>query len=290
MTAPMRAGRCWRRLREPIRASSPYDLRTMSGKATPRWLGFAPRAARSSSRSMTIFSICPKKSRICSHCWTPPNATTPYSVCPRRAVIRHGADLRAQSPTCVSVPCSESRRRYTSARFVPCGARWLSACSRYPGRTRSCRLCCSKLRAELVRVRVTHATSALTSSRYSLRKLARVPSGLFGALSDADRRSFVRFASMIVLILVVLAYAGFVFRDAGIIMSILAAAAGMLAVLALSLTLVAVLVERRVAAFRRKPVAAVVIRAMISGGQESTDNAEPPGASPAKRRNWGKPT
>lgn len=133
-------------------------------------------------------------------------------------------------------------------------------------------------------VPVTHAASALTSSRYSLRKLARVPSGLFGALSDADRRSFVRFASMIVVVLV-LASAGFVFRDAGIIMSILAAAAGMLAVLALSLALAAALVERRVVAFRRKPVAVVVIRAMISGGQESTDNTELPGASPAKQRN-----
>jgi hypothetical protein len=56
-------------------------------------------------------------------------------------------------------------------------------------------------------------------------------------------------------------------------MSILAAAAGMLAVLALSLALAALWVERRVAAFRRKPAPAAGIRAMISGGQDSAENA-----------------
>jgi polyisoprenyl-phosphate glycosyltransferase len=121
-------------------------------------------------------------------------------------------------------------------------------------------------------VRVTHSPSALKSSRYSLRKLARVPAGLFGALSDADRRSFVRFVGIIGVILGVLTYAGFVFWDAGIMMGILAATAGMLAVLALSLAIAALLLERRVAAFRREPVAAVGIQAMISGGQETADN------------------
>ena len=122
-------------------------------------------------------------------------------------------------------------------------------------------------------VRVTHSSSALTSSRYSLRKLARVSAGLFGALSDADRRGFVRLVGMVGMILLGLAYAGFGFPDAGIAMSILATAAGLLAVLALSLALAALWVERRVAAFRRKPVPAADIRAMISGGRESTDNA-----------------
>jgi glycosyltransferase involved in cell wall biosynthesis len=121
-------------------------------------------------------------------------------------------------------------------------------------------------------VRVTHAKSALTSSRYSIRKLARVPAGLFGALSDRDRRSFVRFVGMIGAILVAFAGVGFLFSHVGV-MSILAAAAAILAVLALSLALAALLVEWRVAAFRRKPFAAVDIRAMITGGQESTDNA-----------------
>jgi polyisoprenyl-phosphate glycosyltransferase len=121
-------------------------------------------------------------------------------------------------------------------------------------------------------VRVTHFPSALKSSRYSLRKLARVPAGLFGALSDADRRSLVRFVGIIGVILVVLTYAGFAFWDAGIMMGILAAAAGMLAVLALSFAIAALLLERRVAAFRREPVAAIGIQAMISGGQETTDN------------------
>jgi hypothetical protein len=46
----------------------------------------------------------------------------------------------------------------------------------------------------------------------------------------------------------------------------------MLAVLALLLAIAALLVERRVAAFRREPVAAVGIQAMISGGQETADN------------------
>jgi glycosyltransferase involved in cell wall biosynthesis len=122
-------------------------------------------------------------------------------------------------------------------------------------------------------VRVTHADSALGSSRYSIRKLARVCSGLFGALSDADRRSFVRLVGMVGMILLVLAYAGIGFLDAGIAMSILAAAAGMLAVLALSLALAALWMERRVAAFRRKRFAAAAIRAMISRGQETAGDA-----------------
>jgi glycosyltransferase involved in cell wall biosynthesis len=122
-------------------------------------------------------------------------------------------------------------------------------------------------------VRVTHAKSALKSSRYSIRKLARVPAGLFGALSDRDRRSFVRVVGIIGAALVAFAYVGFLFRHVSMMVSIFAAAAAILAVLALSLALAALLVERRVEAFRRKPFAVVAIRAMISGGQETADNA-----------------
>jgi polyisoprenyl-phosphate glycosyltransferase len=81
-------------------------------------------------------------------------------------------------------------------------------------------------------VRVTHAASALASSRYSLRKLARVPSGLFAALSERDRRGFGRFIGMIAVVLTALASVGFLFRHVGIMIGIFPASAGILAVLA----------------------------------------------------------
>jgi glycosyltransferase involved in cell wall biosynthesis len=122
-------------------------------------------------------------------------------------------------------------------------------------------------------VRITHADSALGSSRYSIRKLAGLPAGLFGALSDRDRRSFVRFVVTIGVMLTAFAYVGLLFRSVNIAMSIFAAAATIVAFLALSLALGALLVERRVAAFRRKRFAAAPIRAMISGGHETAGDA-----------------
>jgi glycosyltransferase involved in cell wall biosynthesis len=121
-------------------------------------------------------------------------------------------------------------------------------------------------------VRVTHAASAVGSSRYSVRKLVRLPSGLFGALSDRDRRNFACLVGLIGAGLAALSCIGFFFKQVSMMVGIFATAGVILAALLLSLALAALLLERRVAAFRRKPFPAE-IRAMISRGQKRTDNA-----------------
>jgi glycosyltransferase involved in cell wall biosynthesis len=121
-------------------------------------------------------------------------------------------------------------------------------------------------------VRVAHAASAVGSSRYSVRTLVRLPSGLFGALSDRDRRNFACLVGIIGAGLGALAYVGFFYKHESTMVGIFAATAAILAILVLSLALVALLLERRVAAFRRKS-SVTDISAMISRAQKRADNA-----------------
>jgi len=112
-------------------------------------------------------------------------------------------------------------------------------------------------------VRVKHSASQLTSSRYSVRKLLRVPFGFFGAFSDHDRRRFVFSAIGLGFILIAFVGGGLFIGQDSLLANTLIAAAATFGACALAFGLTAAVIGWRVTAFRRQVVAAAPIRRII---------------------------
>jgi glycosyltransferase involved in cell wall biosynthesis len=112
-------------------------------------------------------------------------------------------------------------------------------------------------------IQVEHSVSELPSTRYSIRKLARIAVGYFGAFSGRELSRLILVATGAGLGLMALALLGCYFRPAGPIAIALLLAVGVFGVLGFVLALAAAAVKWRVLAYQRKPLAPIPIQRMI---------------------------
>jgi hypothetical protein len=121
-------------------------------------------------------------------------------------------------------------------------------------------------------VHVEHFSSELPTSRYSLGKLARVAPGFFCGLSDRGQSQFALASIFSGMCLLAFAGVGWCLVDPDYVKDSLAVAVFALGIMVLALGITAVVVDRRVMAFRRKPLTAIAACRTISGGREAAGN------------------
>ena len=121
-------------------------------------------------------------------------------------------------------------------------------------------------------VQVEHSASELPSTRYSIRKLARIPMGYFGAFSGRELSGLILIAAGAGLGLVALVLLGRYFWPTGTIVSALLLAVGVLSALVIVLGIAAAAVKWRIISFQRKPLAATPIRDMICSRRDVVDS------------------
>jgi len=130
-----------------------------------------------------------------------------------------------------------------------------------------------QLTSRIGAVQVEHSASELPSTRYSIRKLARIPMGYFGAFSGRELSRLILVTTGAGLGLMALALLGRYFWPTGMIVSASLLAAGVLSASVFVLGLAAAAVKWRVMACQRKPLATIPIRRMICGTLDVVGNA-----------------